>query len=280
MRSFALLLLVGAALLPRLALGHTERQLSVEELQRIGFDQRLDNAIPLDLPFRDESGKRVRVGDYFSSHPVILVPLYYHCPNLCPLVLKGLADGLRDLPFRAGEQFNVLALSIDPRETPALALDAKTKALAEYGRPDEDQGWHFLTGEEGSIEQLTHAIGFRYFYEAAHDEYAHGSAIVVLTGGGRIARYLFGVAYPTRDLRLALVEAADGRIGSPVDQFLLRCFHYDPKTGKYTFAVLEALKIAGSATVLLLAALVAFLLYEERRRRAGHHLGRRASGKS
>ena len=206
--------------------------------------------------------------DYFVGHPLILVPLYYHCPDLCPIVLKSLAGALKRLSLTAGRDFEVVALSIDPREGAPLAQEAKSRALAEFGRPEAGSGWHFLTGDERAIAELAEAIGFRYVYDAVSDEYAHPSGLVILTGDGRIARYLYGASFAPRDLRLGLVEASAGRIGSPVDQFLLRCFHYDPTTGKYTFLILDRLRALTAATVIGVGGLIVFMLRAKRRRRA------------
>ena len=256
---------------PQIALAH---ELTPQDLSKIGFDQRLDQSIPLKLAFRDETGRTVRLKDYFSDRPVILVPVYYHCPNLCPLLLRGLADSLKALSFDAGKDFGVVVISIDPREGPDLAMAAKRTTLAEYDRPATDNGWHFLTGEDRSIQPLAQAIGFRYVYDAAHDQYAHASGIVIATAAGVISRYFYGVTFNARDLRLGLVDASADEIGSPIDQLLLRCFHYDPKTGKYTFAVLAAVRIAGAITVLVLGGLVGAMILRERRRK--RHQPRRA----
>lgn len=247
-----------------IALAH---ELTAQDLSKIGFDQRLDQSLPLGLAFRDETGRPVRLKDYFSDRPVILVPVYYHCPNLCPLLLRGLADGLKALTFEAGRDFGVVVVSIDPREGPDRAMAAKRTTLAEYGRAGSENGWHFLTGEERSIQPLAQAIGFRYVYDAAHDQYAHASGIVIATAAGMISRYFYGIAFNARDLRLGLVDASADQIGSPIDQILLRCFHYDPKTGKYTFAVLSALRIAGAVTVLVVGGFVGAMTFKERRKR-------------
>jgi protein SCO1/2 len=235
-------------------------------LREVGFDQRLDEQVPLDLVFRDEAGGSVKLGDYFHGKPVILVLAYYRCPMLCTLVLNGLAQGMLDMPFDAGKEYEVVTVSFDPRETPAQAAAKKKTYLERYGRPGAAAGWHFLTGDEEPILALTKAVGFRYAYDAKRDEFAHASGIMVLTPMGRISRYFYDVKFPGRDLRLGLVEASENKIGSPVDQILLFCFHYDPTAGKYGPAVMTFVRIGGVLTMLGLAAFVGLLFRGERRR--------------
>jgi protein SCO1/2 len=219
-------------------------------LDLIGFDQRLDEQVPLELRFQDETGADVRLGDLFDQEPVILALGYFQCPNLCSLVRVGLVDALRQIRFDAGEQFQVVLVSIDPTETPALAAQVKGETLDTYARPDSAAGWHFLTGDHETIDALAAAVGFRYAYDPVQVQYAHASGLVLLTPQGKVARYLFGLEYAPRDLRLGLVEAAQNRIGSAVDQILLFCYHYNPATGRYTFAILTALRLVGTAFVL------------------------------
>lgn len=235
-----------------------------DPLDAVAFDQRLDAQLPLELRFRDESGAAVRLGDYFGERPVLLILAYYECPNLCPLALDGLAHSLRDLSYAAGQEFEVLALSIDPDETPAVASKRKAELLERYGRPGASEGWHLLTGEHASIDALAEAIGFRYAYDAAQDEYAHPTGVVVLTSGGRIARYLYGIEYPPIDLRLGLTETSQGKIGSPVDRLLLRCYDYNPTTGGYSLAIMRVVRWAGLGTALGLAAFVWAAVRRER----------------
>jgi len=223
---------------------------SPEFLDQIGIDQRLDEQVPLDLTFRNEQGKEIRLGDYFSEKPVILVLVYYECPMLCTEVLNGVLRSLRALSFTAGQEFDVVTVSFDPEETPTLALTKKRLYLERYNRAGAADGWHFLTGSEESIRRLTEAVGFRYVYVPARDQFAHASGIMVLTPQGKLSRYFYGVEFPTRDLRLGLVEAAANRIGSAVDQVLLLCFHYDPTTGKYGFVIMNAIRFAALLTVL------------------------------
>jgi protein SCO1/2 len=209
------------------------------------------------------------LGDYFGTKPVLLVPAYYECPMLCTLVLNGVVSALRALPFDAGKEFTVVTFSINPRETSALATAKKEKYLEAYRRQGAETGWHFLTGDEDAIARLTRAIGFRYAWDAAQQQYAHASGIVVLTPRGTLARYFYGVDYAPRDLRLALVEAAEERIGSVVDQLLLFCFHYDPATGSYSRIALGAVRVGGGLTLLALVGGIAFLLRRDRRGRVG-----------
>jgi protein SCO1/2 len=260
---FAAMVLSGGAL----AWAHgEERPQAPGLLGAIAFEQRLNEPVPLDLVFRDEAGVAVRLGDYFGHKPVILTLNYYQCPMLCPLVLEGLARSLRVLAFTAGEQFEVVTVSIDPGETPALAAATKGRYIRDYGRPGAADGWHFLTGEAGAIARLTEAVGFGYGHDADKDQYAHAAGLVVLTPQGKLARYFYGVEFSPRDLRLALVEAASGAIGSPVDQLLLYCYHYDPATGRYSLVVTRALQVAGLATMLVLAGFMVVMFRRERPR--------------
>lgn len=233
-------------------------------LQKVDFEQRLGTQLPLDLTFRDDTGKMVRLGDYFGDKPVILTLSYYECPMLCTLVLNGLTSALRTLRFTLGKEFVAINVSFNPREKPELAAAKKATYLKEYRRPGAEAGWHFLTGEEEAIQRLTAAVGFRYAWDERSQQYAHATGLVVLTPEGRIARYLYGVEFSPRDLRFALVEAAEGKIGSPVDKLLLYCFHYDPATGRYSTIALNSIRIGGVLTV---AALVGFILVMLRRER-------------
>jgi cytochrome c oxidase subunit II len=217
----------------------------------IGFDQQLDEQVPLDLAFRDEGGKTVMLGDYFNRKPVILAPVYYQCPMLCNQVLNGLAGALKALPFVAGREFEVVVVSFNPRETSELAAAKKES----YGRAGA-AGWHFLTGDPKPIDALTRSVGFRYAYDPMLNQYAHASGVVILTPKGRVARYFYGIEYAPRDLRFGLIEAAEERIGTPVDQVLLLCYQYDPKTGKYGAAVMRSLRLGGVVTVIGVVALL------------------------
>lgn len=235
-------------------------------LRSVGFDQRLDAQVPLDLVFRDEAGQAVHLGDYFGKKPVILVLAYYRCPMLCTMVLNGLVRALLDVPFQAGKEFTIVTVSFDPRETPELAAAKKRTYLERYGREGAAEGWHFLTGEEDAIQGLTDAVGFRYTYDAKHDQFAHASGIMILTPKGRIARYFYDVTYSPRDLRLGLVEAAENKIGSPADQILLFCFHYDPAEGKYGPVIMNFVRLGGVLTILGLGAFLTILWRGERRK--------------
>jgi protein SCO1 len=254
-----------AWMLPAAAMGQ-QQDSKPEILKRVGFDQMLNAQVPLDLRFNDETGRPVRLGDYFGKRPVILAMVYYECPMLCTLVLNGLVTSLRDITFNAGRDFDVVAVSINPREGPALASAKKEAYTGRYRRPATQNGWHFLTGADGQIGALAAAIGFRYAWDEGSQQYAHAAGITVLTPAGRVARYFYGVDYAPRDVRLGLVEASQNRIGNPVDQVLLYCFHYDPVTGKYHAVIQNIIRLAGSATVLALAALLFVMFRRERRK--------------
>ena len=223
-------------------------------LEKVKIEHKLDSQLPLDLPFRDEAGEAVTLGEFFRGEPVILVLAYYRCPMLCNQVLNGVVDGLRSISFNAGKDFHVVVVSFDAREQPALAAAKKTTYVEHYGRPDSENGWHFLTGDQRSIDRLTQAVGFPYLYDSARDQFIHDSGIMILTPEGRVSRYLYGIDYPSRDLRLALVEASARRIASPIDHVMLLCFHYDPASGKYTASVLGLVRIAGVVTIVILGA--------------------------
>jgi protein SCO1/2 len=242
-----------------------------ELLTEIGLDQHLDAQVPPDLPFKDETGRDVRLGDYFGRKPVILTLVYYECPMLCTQVLNGLTSALGVLSFTIGQEFDIVTVSFDPNETPELAAAKKAAYLDRYKREGAGRGWHFLTGSPRSIAALTKAVGFRYAYNASIDQYAHVSGIMVLTPEGRLSRYFYGIEYGPRDVRLALIEAADRRIGTPADQLLLYCFHYDPKSARYSFAVMRIVRTLGLATVLATAGTIVIL----RRREHGKNGGTR-----
>lgn len=240
---------------------------SYNPFTEVGIDQRLNEQVPLDLTFRDETGKTVHLQDYFADKPVILSLAYYDCPMLCSLVVNGLIRALRTLSFSAGTEFSVLTVSFNPKDTPPMAAIKKQTALQSYSRPGTETGWHFLTGDEETIRKLTQAVGFRYQYDEKSKQYAHASGIMVLTPQGKVSRYFYGIEYAPRDVRLGLVEASAGKIGSPVDQVLLLCFHYDPTTGKYGFLITNGLRVAGVATVLALGAFMLISSCRDRRRR-------------
>jgi protein SCO1/2 len=235
-------------------------------LEKVGFDQRLNEQVPLDLVFADETGRQVALREYFGSRPVVLVLAYYQCPMLCTQVLNGLVLGLRDVPFTPGQEFSVLVVSFDPREKPEIAAAKKAAYLRHYGRPETEAGWHFLTGQPAAIERLTRSVGFRYAYDAKRDQFAHASGIMLLTPGGRISRYFYDVNYRARDLRLGLVEASANKIGSPVDQIMLYCFHYDPTAGKYGATILNLVRVGGVLTMFALGTLLTVLIRHDRRK--------------
>ena len=232
-------------------------------LRNVGIDQKLNQQVPLDLAFRDEAGDVVRLGDYFGSKPVILMLVYYECPMLCSTALNGLLESLKQLKFDVGKQFEVLTVSFDPTEKPSLAAAKKALYVGTYGRPGAADGWHFLTGDQDSIHRLTEAVGFRYNYDPSIKQYVHATGLIVLTPQGRIARYFYGIQYPAGTLRLGLVEASQGKIGSPVDEVLLYCCQYDPETGKYSLIIARVLKIGAAFTVLSLGGLLFVMFRSE-----------------
>jgi len=221
-------------------------------LKNVGIEQHLDDQIPPDLTFRDEAGKSVRLGDYFGKKPLILNLVYYQCPMLCGEVLSGLESALRVLKFDVGKEFDVLTVSFDPKETPEMAAAKKAEMLKRYSRAGAAEGWHFLTGPQVSIDALTKAAGFDYEYDPKTGQFAHATAIMVLTPDGKIAQYYYGVEFAPKDLRLGLVQASQNKIGSVVDEVLLYCYHYNPDTGKYSAIISRILKIAAGATIFML----------------------------
>jgi protein SCO1/2 len=238
-------------------------------LRQVGFDQRLNEQVPLDIPFVDETGKPVHLGDYFDNKPVILVLAYYRCPMLCTQVLNGLVRALLDVPFNIGREFRIVTVSFDPRETAELAAAKKKTYVERYGRQGAEEGWHFLTGQPEAIQRLTQAVGFRYTYDEKRDQYAHASGIMILTPSGKISRYFYDINYSGRDLRLGLVEASENKIGSPVDQVLLYCFHYDPTEGRYGATIMNFVRLGGVLTLLGLGTFIGLMWRHDRRRRAG-----------
>jgi protein SCO1/2 len=231
-------------------------------LSEVRFDQRLNEQLPLETRFKDEEGRDVTLGDYFGKRPVVLAFVYYECPMLCTQVLNGLTTSLTVLDETVGREFDVVAISFDPRETPALASGKKKTHLDRYQRPESAPGWHFLTGDEASIKAVTQAAGFSYVWDEKTQQFAHPSGIVVATPEGKLSRYFFGIEYAPRDVKFALVESSAGKIGNAIDQLLLYCYHYDPATGSYGFVAMGAVRVAGALTVL---ALVGFVVMSIRR---------------
>jgi protein SCO1/2 len=237
------------------------------DLQKIAFDQRLNAQLPLDLPFTDDTGRAVTLGDYFHHRkPVVLTLVYYDCPMLCTLVLNALAGTMKGMSLNPGSDYELVTVSFNPRETPQLAAAKKKSYIQRYGHPEAASAWHFLTGQEPAIEQLTAAVGFHYVYDPSTGIYAHATGIMVATADGRLAKYLYGIEYSPRDLRLALVDASAGRIGNPVDRVLLYCYHYDPKTGKYGLVVLNVIRLGGLVTMVALGSFVLVMARRERKR--------------
>jgi protein SCO1 len=233
-------------------------------LENVGIEQHLDAQVPGDLAFIDDTGRAVTLGDYFGKKPLILNLVYYTCPMLCGETLAGLAGTLRMVKFDIGNQFDVVTVSFNPNETPAMAAAKKKDYIRRYGRPGAESGWHFLTGPPASINALTKAVGFQYQYDAKSQQYAHVTAIMVLTPQGRISRYFYGVDFPPKDLRMGLVEATQGKIGNVVDEVLLYCYHYDPRTGKYGAIVTNILRVGGAVTIVLLGGMLLILFRLEK----------------
>jgi protein SCO1 len=230
-------------------------------LHSVGIDQKMGAQVPLELPFSDESGRPVTLRQFLGK-PVILALVYYQCPSLCNLVLNGVLRSVKSLKMTAGDEYNIVAVSFDPRETSEMAAAKKETYVKGYNRPGAEQGWNFLTGPEASSKSLAEAVGFHFAYDAVNNQYAHGSAIMLLTPEGKVTRYFYGIDYPARDVRFGLEEASHRRIGSPIDAVLLYCYHYDPSNGKYGMVIMNVLRLAGIATV---AALAIFMIAMFRR---------------
>ena len=231
------------------------------ELNGVGIDQKLDAQLPLDLTFHDESGRDVPLSSFFQTKkPVILAFVYYRCPMLCTQILNGLESSLKAVSFNPGQDFEIVSVSIDPKDTPEIAVSKKQLYLRRYGRANTANGWHFLTGEEPNIKALADAAGFHYKFDPKTGQFAHASGVMIATPDGRLSRYFYGVEYAPRDVRLGLVEASMNKIGNPVDQILLFCYHYDPSTGKYGAVVMNIVRFAGAAFVLLCGTFLAVVL--------------------
>lgn len=239
-------------------------------LTRVGFEQKLDAQLPLDATFRDEAGRTVRLGDYFGRRPVVLAFVYYECPMLCTQILNGLTSAVGVLDETVGREFDVVAISFDARETPVLAAAKKQVYLDRYKRAGAVDGWHFLTGDEQAIRAVTGAAGFQYAWDETTQQFAHASGVLVVTPQGRISRYLFGIEYAPRDLKFALMESSNGRIGSVVDQVLLYCYHYEPATGSYSMVAMNTVRLGGAVTLAALVGFVVVTLRRESHQVAGH----------
>ena len=242
-------------------------------LKNVGIQQNLNQPIPPDLMFVDDLGRNVRLGDYFGKRPIILNLVYYNCPMLCGEVLSGLEHSLRMMKLDVGKDFDVITASFDPSETPEMAAKKKSEFVRRYDRAGAEQGWHFLVGKPEAVNALTKAAGFEYQYDEKTKQFAHATAIMVLTPEGKIAQYYYGVEYPPKDLRLGLVEAGAGKIGNVVDQLLLYCYHYDPEQGKYSATIMRVLRLAGVATLLFLGTFI-FVMIRRGPAHASHEVGR------
>jgi protein SCO1/2 len=234
-------------------------------LREIGFDQNLDKPVPLDAPFKDETGRVVRLGDYFGKRPVVMLFAYYDCPMLCTVVINGLASALNVLSLVPGKDFEIVTVSFNPRDTPASASAKKAAYIARDKQPGAAAAWHFLTGDPSSIDRLTKAAGFRYAWDEETKQFAHPTGVIVLTPDGRLARYLFGIEYGPRDLRYAIVDASNGKVGSVVDSLVLYCYHYDPEMGRYSVAIMRLVRTAAAATVLAVGAFIFVMVRREKR---------------
>lgn len=266
-RRLIALALMLITLLP--ALPASAQDLTGQDLQGVNFEQHLGAQLPLDLVFRNEYGDPVALRGLLRDRPAILVFGYLECPNLCTLVHRGLAESLREIAFTVGNEFDVISISIDPNESSTLALVKEDEYLEIYGRPGAESGWHILTGQEESIRTLADTVGFHYVYDESIQQYAHPSGIVMVTPAGVVSRYFYGVMFQSRDLRLGLVESADGKIGSPVDKLLLMCYHYDPLAGSYSVVAWNVVRLASAATAVGLAGTMVFMFRRERRQPGG-----------
>jgi len=235
-------------------------------LKKVGIDQKLNEQLPLDAVFKDEQGHEVRLGQFFKGKPVVIALVYYTCPMLCNQVMNGMLGSFRQNSFNIGEDFEVVTVSFDTKDTPAIAAAKKTTYIAGYNRPSGNAGWHFLTGDDANIKRLADAVGFRYTWDEQTKQYAHASGIMIATPEGKLARYFYGIDYPARDVRLALVEASANKIGTPVDALMLYCYHYDPSTGKYGVVIMNVIRLAGIATIISILGLLLLLRKISRRR--------------
>jgi len=245
----------------------TQNQTVCKVFSEVGIDQRLGKSIPLDLTFRDETGASVKLGDYFHTKPVVLSLVYYNCPMLCKMVLNGMVECFLSMKYIVNQDFDVVTVSFDPREGPTDAAEAKRTYLTRYGQKQAGNGWHFLTGDQSSIDKLTKAVGFHYVYDPKIKQFAHASGIMVLTPEGTLSRYFYGVEYAPRDMQFALIDASHHEVGSAVDKLLLLCYCYDPMTGKYGFIISNVLRVFGTLTILIVGGGILLLLRKERKDR-------------
>lgn len=268
LRSRTIVPLIAIALFASANLALAENSSTPPKLPgKVGVTQKLNAPLPLDQAFRDEYGHPVRLGDYFKSgRPVLLNFVYYKCPMLCPTVLESLTNTLTEMRGDVGKDFDVLTVSIDPRDMPKTAAERKARYVKRYGRLSANNGWHFLTSYDSAIRRLTDAVGFEYAYDEQHDQFAHGTTLIVVTPDGHVSRYFNGFEYKARDLRLGLVEASQGKIGTLTDQVLLLCYHYDPTTGKYSRNAMNGVRAGGVLTMIGLGGFIFMMLRSERRR--------------
>jgi len=241
-----------------------------ETLKKVGIEQRLGETLPFDTVFKDENGREVKLGEYFSKgRPVVLALVYYECPMLCNQVLNGLTGSMKGVSLDAGKDFDVVAISFDARENdkPELAKNKKASYVERYGRPGTEEGFHFLTGTQESIDAVTKTVGFSYEWDEKSNQFAHASAVIIANPNGKLSRYLYGIDYSPKDLKFGIIDSADNKIGSAADQLLLYCYHYDPSTGKYGFAVLRAMRIGGIATILGMG-LMGFVFWRRNKKKA------------
>jgi protein SCO1/2 len=242
------------------------------QLQEVTFQQRLDAELPLDAPFKDEAGRTVTLGDYFTGRkPVIVAFVYYQCPMLCTQVMNGISSALKAVPFKPGDDFDIVLVSFDPRDTPAMAAEKKRAHMEYWDAQATAAAWHFLTGDEGSIRRATSAAGFNYRWDAPSGQFAHVSGVLVVTPDGRLSRYFYGVEYSPKELRMALVESGEGKIGTAIDQLLLYCYHYDPAAGRYGVIVMNLVRLGGVLTVAFMAGFIVLMRRKETLRVATRH---------
>jgi protein SCO1/2 len=257
-----LFIVMGVVVPPRVAQAHDAVPPGTDILKLVGFDQHINQKIPAGLTFRDENDQPVKLEQYLGKRPIILALSYFECTTLCPLVREGLIDALRPLSFSVGDQFDVVLVSINPKENAATAQSIKQQTVTDYGRAGSEQGWHFLRGDDSAIDKLADAIGFRFAYDGQDAQYAHPSGIVLVTPEGKVSRYFFGIEYASQDVRLGLVETAKNKIGTPIDQLLLLCLHYDPAVGKYDLLIMNVVRLAGLLTIALMSTLI-FVLWRK-----------------